>query len=74
MEEGRSALKMLVGRPRRRWECNIRMDLEEICINTRNWVDLSQGRDYWRSLVNTALNLRVAYAMELVNTCENATK
>ena len=48
MEEGRSAFKILIGkptgkrssgRPRRRWEDNIRMDLKEIGINTRNWVD-----------------------------------
>ena len=35
------------------------MDLKEICINTRDWVDLAQDRDYWRVLVNSALNLRV---------------
>ena len=42
--------------PRRRWEDNIRMDLEEIGIN---WVDSAQDRNYWRALVNAALNLRV---------------
>ena len=66
MEEGRSALKILkgkpkgmrpLGRPRHRWEDNIRMDLKEIGINTRNWVDSAQ--DYWRALVNVALNLWV---------------
>ena len=46
-------------RPRRRWEDNIRMDLEEIGINARNWVGSAQDRDYWRALVNAALNLRV---------------
>ena len=46
-------------RPRRRWEENIRMDLEEICINVGNWVDSAQDRNYWRALVNAALNLRV---------------
>ena len=35
------------------------MDLKEIDINTRNWVDWVQGRNYWRALVNAALNLRV---------------
>ena len=68
MEEGRNALKILagtptgkrpLGRPRRRWGDNIRMDLKEIGINTRNWVDSAQDRDYWRSLVNAALNLQV---------------
>ena len=54
MEEGRSALKILtgkptgkrtLGRPRRRWEDNIRMYLEEIGINARNWVDSAQDRN-----------------------------
>jgi hypothetical protein len=35
------------------------MDLEEIGINTRNWIDLAQVRDYWRALVNAALNFQV---------------
>ena len=48
-----------MGRPRRRWEDNIRMDLEEIGINPGNWVDSAQDRNYWRALVNAALNLRV---------------
>ena len=69
MEEGRSAFKILtgkptgktpLGRPWLRWEDNIRMDLEEIGINARNWVDSAQDRDYWRGLVNAAFNLRVA--------------
>jgi hypothetical protein len=68
MEEGRSAFKVLtdtsagkrsLGRPRRRWEDIIRMDLKEIGIDTRNWIDSAQDRIYWRSLVNAALNLRV---------------
>ena len=68
MEEGRSAFKILtgkltekrpLGRPRRRWEDNIRMNLEEIGMNAGNWVNSAQDRDYWRALVNAALNLRV---------------
>ena len=70
MEEGRRAFKILtrtsmsigkrpLGRPRHRWEGNIRIDLEEIGISARNWVDSAQDRDYWRALVNAALNLRV---------------
>ena len=39
-------------RPRRRWQDNIRMDLEEISINAREWVDSAQVRDYLRALVN----------------------
>ena len=55
MEERRSAFKILtgkptgkrpLGRPRRRWEDNIRIDLEEICINAGNWVDSAQDRNY----------------------------
>ena len=42
------------------------MDLKEIGINMRNWVDSTQDRGYWRALVNAALNLLVPYAMELV--------
>ena len=51
--------KRPLGRPRRRWEESIRMDLEEIGINAGNWVDSAQDRNYWRALVNAALNLRV---------------
>ena len=43
----------------RRWDDNIRMDLEQICINAGNWVDSAHDRNYWRALVNAALNLRV---------------
>ena len=66
--EGRSAFKILrgkptgtrhLGRPRRRWEDNIRIYLEEIDINAGNWVDSTQDRNYWRALVNAAWNLRV---------------
>ena len=68
MEEGRSAFKTLtgnptekrpLGRPRRRWEDNIRRDLEEIGINAENWVDSAQDRNYLRALMNATLNLRV---------------
>ena len=51
--------KIPLGRPRRMWEDNFRMDLKEIDINTRNWVDSAQDRDYWKALVNVTLNLRV---------------
>ena len=69
MEEGKSAFKILAGelrgeippgRPRHRWEDNIRIDLEEIEINAGSWVDSAQYRDYGRALVNTASNLRVS--------------
>ena len=48
-----------MGRLRRGWEDNIRMDLEEIGINAGNWVDSAKGRDYWKALVNAAFNLQV---------------
>ena len=51
--------KRPLGRPRHRWEGNIRMDLKEIGIYMRNWVDLAQVKDYWRALVNVVFNLRV---------------
>ena len=55
MEEGRSSFNILtgkrrLGRPRPRWEDNIRMDLEEIGINTRDWIDSAHDRGYWRAL------------------------
>ena len=69
MEDGRSAFRILtgkptekrpLGRPRHRWEDSIRMDLEEIGINTRNWVDSAQDRDYWKALLNEVFNLQVS--------------
>jgi hypothetical protein len=76
MEEGKSGFKILtskptgkrpLGRPRRRWEGNIKMDPRQIGINTRNWIDSAQNRDYWIALVNAALSLRVPLPMELAN-------
>ena len=66
MEEGRSAFKILTGTPTgkrllgRPREDNIGMELEEMGINAGNWVDSAQDRNYWRALVNAALNLRVS--------------
>ena len=51
--------KTPLGRPGRRWEDNIRMDLEEIGINAGNWADSAEDRNYWRALVDAELNLRV---------------
>ena len=51
----------------RRWEDNIKMDLKEIGVNGRSWIDSAQDRDYWRALVNATLNLQVTQATELVN-------
>jgi hypothetical protein len=69
MEERRRAYRTLVGkpegrrplgRPRRRWEDNIKMDLREVGWGDMDWVNLAEDRDRWRALVNAAMNLRVA--------------
>jgi hypothetical protein len=51
--------KRPLGRRRRRWEDNIRMDLRKIRWRGMDWIDLAQDRDQWRALVNTVMNLRV---------------
>jgi hypothetical protein len=53
--EGRSPL----GRPRRRWQDNIKIDLHKVGCGAMNWIELSQDRDRWRALVNAVMNLRV---------------
>ena len=67
MEEGRCAYKILtgkitderpLGRPRRRWEDNIIIDLKEIFASTRNWIDSAQDRDYWSALANAPSLIR----------------
>jgi hypothetical protein len=68
MGEKRNAYRILVGkpegkrplgRPRYRWEDNIKMDLREIGWGGMDWIDLAQDRDLWRPLVNTIMNLQV---------------
>jgi hypothetical protein len=56
---GRPEGKKPLGRPRRRWEDNIRMDLRDIGFGDADWINLAQDRDRWRTLVNTVMNLRV---------------
>jgi hypothetical protein len=56
---GKPEGKRPLGRPRRRWVDNIKMDLIEIGWNGMDWTDMAQDRDRWRALVNTAMNLRV---------------
>ena len=53
--EGRRPL----GRPRRRWVDNIRMDLQEVGCGFMDWIGLAQDRDRWRTLVSAVMNLRV---------------
>ena len=48
-----------LGRPRRRWEDNIKMDLQEVGGGFGDWMALAQDRDRWRALVSTVMNLRV---------------
>jgi hypothetical protein len=66
--EGRSVYRVLVwkpegkrpiGRPRRRWEDNIKLDLLEEGCGCMYWIELAQDRDIWRALVNAVMNLRV---------------
>jgi hypothetical protein len=52
--------KRPLGRPRRRWMDNIKMDLRDIKCDDMDRIDLSQDRDQWRVLVNTVMNLRVS--------------
>jgi hypothetical protein len=68
MEEGRSLYRVLVGRPkrkrsqgrpRRRWQDNIKLDLRDIGIDGANWICLAQNRVQWWAFVNTVVNLRV---------------
>ncbi|KAJ4441989.1 hypothetical protein ANN_11853 [Periplaneta americana] len=68
MGESRNAYRVLVGRPdgkrplgrpRRRWEDNIKMDLREVGYEGRDWINLVQDRDQWRAYVRAAMNLRV---------------
>jgi hypothetical protein len=56
---GKPEEKSPLGRPRRRWVDNIKMDLREIGRDGVDWIDTAQDRDQWRALVNTKLNLRV---------------
>ena len=66
--QGRRMYKVLVGkpvgyrtlgRPRRRWEDNIKMDLQEVGGGCGDWMELAQDRDRWRALASTVMNLRV---------------
>jgi len=66
--EGRGVHRVLVGkpegqkplgRPRRSWEVNIKMDLQEVGGGCGDWMELAQDRDRWRALVSTVLNFRV---------------
>ena len=68
MEQSRNTYRVLVGkpegkrplgRPRRRWEDNIRMDLREASCDPGEWIDIAEDRDQWRAYARAVLNLRV---------------
>ena len=56
---GKPEGKRPLGRPRRKWEDNIMLDLQEVECGGMDWIDLAQDRDRWRALVNAVMNLRV---------------
>jgi hypothetical protein len=57
---GKPEGKRPMGRPRRRWEDNIRMDLQEVGCGGMDWIGLAQDVDRWRTVVNAVMNLRVS--------------
>jgi hypothetical protein len=64
--------KRPLGRPRRRWEDNVKMVFREIGWDGMDWIDLAQDRDQWRALVNTVMNLRVPYNFgKFLSSCTN---
>ena len=56
---GKPEVRRPVGRPRRRWVDNIKMDLQEVGCGYVDWIGLAQDRDRWRTLVSAVMNLRV---------------
>jgi hypothetical protein len=56
---GKPEEKRPLGRPRRRWEDNIKIDLQEVGCGGMDWIKLAQDRDRWRVLLNAVMNLRV---------------
>jgi hypothetical protein len=60
IQVGKPEGKRPLGRPKRRWVNNIKIDLRETGCDDMDWIDLVQDRDKWRALVNTVMNLRVS--------------
>ena len=57
---GKPEGKRPLGRPRRRWEDNIKVDLQKVGCGGMDWIEVAQDRDRWRALVNAVMKLRVA--------------
>jgi len=58
---GKPERNKLLGRPRRRWKDNIKMDFREVGCGSVDWIELLQDRDRWRAIVNAVMKLRVPY-------------
>jgi len=56
---GKPEGKRPLGRPRRRWEDNVKVDLHEVGCESRDWIDVAQDRDRWRAVVKAVMNIRV---------------
>jgi hypothetical protein len=56
---GNTEGKRILGRPRRIWEDNIKMDLQEVKCGVMDWIELARDRDRWRTLLNVVMDLRV---------------
>ena len=56
---GKPEGKRPLGNPRRRWEDNVKMDLQEVGWGDMDWIELAQDRDRWRALVNAVMNFRL---------------
>ena len=69
---GKPEGKRPLARPRRRWEDNIKMDLEEVGWGCGDWMELAQDRDRWQALVSTVRNLRVPKMGNFLTSCRTS--